>query len=118
MAMHAQPMPYNPWVPEQQGPTQPGQQGAIVFPSPVVPIRLPIFSIVIFLNDLVVKVLSVGSSSPIRLADQRRGMSDPVIESVEEGSVDGSTDAITMGRATRSYGRNQAAGTRTRSKAD
>ncbi|KAI5122983.1 hypothetical protein M0805_006861 [Coniferiporia weirii] len=101
MAMHAKPVPSNPYNPLPR-PVTPSQTSsdasAIRYPSPIVPIRLPIFAPVLWINDRVVRVLSVGGGS--RRYSQststgagvsggrKRGMSDATVESVEEGSGD------------------------------
>ncbi|KAF9036588.1 etoposide-induced protein 2.4-domain-containing protein [Panaeolus papilionaceus] len=66
MAMHAQPVPedpYNPMPPQIPGP----QDCAIHHPSPFIPIRLPIFALVLTINDAVVRVLNfVGGRRVVR----------------------------------------------------
>lgn len=80
--MYARPVPvdpYSPSLPDQQ-------QDGIQHPSPFVPIRLPVFSLVMWLNDLIVKVISVGGSVPPKKRTGRNEMT----ESMEEGSsIDG-----------------------------
>ncbi|KAJ3823767.1 etoposide-induced protein 2.4-domain-containing protein [Lentinula raphanica] len=76
MAMHARPVPNDPYNPVPE-------TDAIRHPSPFIPIRLPVFAPVMFLNDWIVRILSVGGGSKTRNA-HRRGMSDDA-ESVEEG---------------------------------
>ena len=73
--------PYNPLPPSGQG----GEQDVIRHPSPFVPIRLPIFALVIRLNDIIVWILSagpVGKRAPVR----SRAFSDAA-ESAEEGDT-------------------------------
>jgi len=77
LAMYARPMPVDPYSPLP--PNQ--QQDGIRHPSPLVPIRLPIFTVVIWLNDLIVRVLSVGGGSPSRKGIAR----NEVTETMEEG---------------------------------
>lgn len=66
MAMHARPGPYDPYnpIPAPSSATaashSQNQQQTTIHPSPYVPIRLPIFQPVIFINDWVVKILSLG----------------------------------------------------------
>ncbi|KAG9318863.1 etoposide-induced protein 2.4-domain-containing protein [Chiua virens] len=58
MAMHARPIPqdpYNPQVPSEKN-------DAVRYPSPLIPIRLPIFAAVIWLNDLIARILYLGGS--------------------------------------------------------
>ncbi|KAA1471315.1 hypothetical protein DENSPDRAFT_929466 [Dentipellis sp. KUC8613] len=62
MAMHARPVPYDPYNPlPPASQTGQGAQQSVLHPSPYVPIRLPIFRPVIFINDCVVRVLSLGT---------------------------------------------------------
>jgi etoposide-induced 2.4 mRNA len=58
MAMHAQPVPQDPFNPQLSL----EKTETVRYPSPLVPIRLPIFSAVIWLNDLIVRILSVGGT--------------------------------------------------------
>jgi len=82
--MDAQPMPkdpYNPLPPSGQG----AEPDIVRHPSPFVPIRLPIFALVMRLNDAIVWVLSagpVGKRAPVR----SRAFSDTA-ESAEEGDT-------------------------------
>ncbi|KAJ4488019.1 etoposide-induced protein 2.4-domain-containing protein [Lentinula aciculospora] len=76
MAMHACPVPADPYNPVSE-------RDVVQHPSPFIPIRLPVFAPVMFLNDWIVRVLSVGGGSRATNA-HRRGTSDDV-ESVEEG---------------------------------
>ncbi|KAH9967963.1 etoposide-induced protein 2.4-domain-containing protein, partial [Russula dissimulans] len=57
MAMHAHPVPTDPYSPSS--PTSASAGTPITHPSPYVPIRLRIFAPVIFLNDCIVSVLSL-----------------------------------------------------------
>ncbi|KZT60367.1 hypothetical protein CALCODRAFT_429402 [Calocera cornea HHB12733] len=67
MAMHASPVPRHPYAPvapspspaHPSSPSAAGPTPALL--SPFIPIRLPIFSPVIVVNELVVKALSVGT---------------------------------------------------------
>lgn len=79
LAMFSRPMPvdpYNPLPPNQQ-------EDGIRHPSPFVPIRLPVFAIVMSLNDVIVRVLSVGGGSPPRKGTGRNEMN----ETMEEGGA-------------------------------
>lgn len=58
MAMHARPVPQDPFNPQLSA----EKQDTVRYPSPLIPIRLPIFAVVIWLNDLIVRILSVGGS--------------------------------------------------------
>lgn len=76
MAMHARPVPNDPYNPLPESDT-------VRHPSPFVPIRIPIFALVLLLNDWIVRVLSVGGRSGARNT-HRRAQSDDA-ESVEQG---------------------------------
>ena len=65
MAMHARPVPIDPYNPMPPNKAHPGETEVIRHPSPFVPIRVPIFSIVIWSNDSIVKVLNVIGGRPI-----------------------------------------------------
>jgi etoposide-induced 2.4 mRNA len=94
MAMHARPVPLDPYNPLP--PTSSvtfvnrSTEGTIRHPSPFVPIRLPIFAVVIWLNDWIVRVISVGGgnggkgSGGARSIGKGRTMSDR-FEKAEEG---------------------------------
>jgi etoposide-induced 2.4 mRNA len=104
--MHAHPVPQDPY-----NPVPPMADETVRYPSPFVPIRLPVFAIVVWLNDLIVWVLSVGGG-------RRRGGGRPParhsrtlsdwVEGVEEGdgmetsSVQGHWREMTVGRGNRS----------------
>ncbi|KAI0069884.1 EI24-domain-containing protein [Panus rudis PR-1116 ss-1] len=89
MAMHAKPLPIDPY--------NPSGGETLVHPSPYIPIRIPIFAPVTFLNDLIIRIISVGSSTAGHLAGgghsrhrstarHSRTLSDDV-DSVEEGEA-------------------------------
>ncbi|KAF7338425.1 hypothetical protein MVEN_02068300 [Mycena venus] len=84
MAMHARPVPddpYSPGAPDNE---------VIRHPSPFIPIRLPIFALVMWLNDWIVRAVSVGSGrgSGPRTFKRNRAFSDGT-ESMEEGGGGG-----------------------------
>ncbi|KAN0076893.1 Etoposide-induced protein [Tylopilus felleus] len=56
MAMHAQPVPQDPFNPHLSS----DKNDTVRYPSPLIPIRLRVFAVVIWLNDLIVRILSVG----------------------------------------------------------
>ncbi|KAG6329129.1 hypothetical protein ID866_9960 [Astraeus odoratus] len=58
MAMTARPVPQDPYNPLPLA----DSGDSVRYPSPLIPIRLPIFAIVIWLNDLFVRILSVTGS--------------------------------------------------------
>jgi len=84
MAMNARPVPKDPYSPA-------GTEDTVRLPSPFIPIRLPVFAVVIRLNDWLVRIISIGgsgtrrnASDAPRAARQRRRMSEGV-ENAEEG---------------------------------
>lgn len=80
MAMHARPLPQDPYNPLPQS------DDTIRYPSPYLPIRMPVFALVIWLNDWVVRLLSVGTRTPSARSGHRRVPSDGGSEQVEEGA--------------------------------
>ncbi|KAJ8078714.1 hypothetical protein AAF712_001318 [Marasmius tenuissimus] len=84
MAMHARPLPIDPYSPSSAG----NEQAEVVkYPSPFIPIRLPIFAVVLFLNDWIVKIFSVGGgSSSHKRSRSKRALSEAT-ESIEEGDI-------------------------------
>ncbi|KAJ7098068.1 etoposide-induced protein 2.4-domain-containing protein [Mycena belliarum] len=88
MAMNARPVPDDPYGPLPDGSDHNGNDDVIRHPSPFVPIRLPIFAVVMWLNDAIVKAVSVGTgkgSGPASLR-RNRAFSDGS-ESVEHGGL-------------------------------
>ena len=89
MAMHAKPVPTDPYNPMPPLAAQrPGETDTIRHPSPFVPIRLPIFAVVIWLNDWVVRLLQVIGGRQIvrhKEAPRPRRFSD-ASESAEGGA--------------------------------
>ena len=88
MAMHARPVPDDPYSPLPPG-SRLNDNDVIRHPSPFVPIRLPIFALVMWLNDWIVWAVSVGSGRSTGPATFRRNraFSDGA-DSVEEGGGD------------------------------
>jgi etoposide-induced 2.4 mRNA len=91
MAMHAHPVPldpYNPLPPVSQiSSARSNTEEMIRHPSPFIPIRMPIFGVVIWLNDLIVRIISVGGGGRgggARSIVKGRTMSDG-FEKAEEG---------------------------------
>lgn len=89
MAMHAHPVPLDPYSPlTPLTPTNSSTDEIIRHPSPFVPIRLPIFAIVIWLNDWLVRIISLSGGSRGGNRGKRggrgRGLSDG-FERAEEG---------------------------------
>ena len=60
MAMHARPVPLDPYNPSRGGGG--ADDGGVRYPAPLLPIRVPVFAPVLFLNDWIVRVLSVGTA--------------------------------------------------------
>ncbi|KAJ7752007.1 etoposide-induced protein 2.4-domain-containing protein [Mycena metata] len=83
MAIHARPVPDDPYSPLPPGRSD---NEVIRHPSPYIPIRLPIFALVMLLNDWIVRAVSVGSgrSSGPSSFRRNRAFSDGT-DSVEEG---------------------------------
>lgn len=71
MAMHAHPLPLHPYSPVSDLSDSQDTR----YPSPFVPIRLPVFALVIWLNDWVVRLISVGAGGGGKRAlGQGRGL--------------------------------------------
>ncbi|KAH8117588.1 etoposide-induced protein 2.4-domain-containing protein [Phellopilus nigrolimitatus] len=100
MAMHAKPVPSNPYNPvprAMKSSYESSDSNSIRYPSPFILIRMPIFAPVLWINDRVVRVLSVGGRRSRQYnqgagaranTSGRRAMSDTTVESVEEGDGD------------------------------
>ncbi|PSS22651.1 hypothetical protein PHLCEN_2v3017 [Hermanssonia centrifuga] len=89
MAMHARPIPIDPYNPVGD------QEEHLRHPSPFIPIRIPVFTPVVFLNDLIIRIINLGSSvggssgrggTNVANLGRRRALSESV-ESVEEGGA-------------------------------
>ncbi|KAG5647147.1 hypothetical protein DXG03_001102 [Asterophora parasitica] len=78
--MVARPVPSDPYTPLPPATRSDGSE-IIRHPSPFIPIRLQVFALVIWLNDTVVRVLSIG---PRRGPGQELTLSDTT-DAVEEG---------------------------------
>lgn len=91
MAIHAHPVPAYPYAPTPPLPsstssTSPNPEETIIHPSPFIPVRLPIFALVIALNEAVLRVVSVGTG--VRAVSGGRSGVDTglgELEGVEEG---------------------------------
>lgn len=82
--MHARPVPTDPYSPLSSiSSPNSGDNDTIRHPSPFIPIRLPVFALVVWLNDAIVKLLSVGGKPKRNL--RNRAFSDAP-ESAEEGA--------------------------------
>ncbi|KAI6045447.1 etoposide-induced protein 2.4-domain-containing protein [Pisolithus marmoratus] len=77
MAMTARPAPQDPYNPLSASDT-------VRYPSPLIPIRLPIFAIVIRLNDILVQILSITGSAG-QVTRHHRALSHSS-EKAEEGA--------------------------------
>ncbi|TDL27609.1 hypothetical protein BD410DRAFT_740801 [Rickenella mellea] len=106
MAMRANPVPSHPYNPLPPSPTSP-PDAPIRYPSPFIPIRIPVFAPVIWINDAIVSVLSVGIGkgkgdrrTTIQKVRRPRGMSESTVASVEEGTFDERIEMKTLGSPT------------------
>ena len=100
MAIQARPLPQDPYNPS-------GSDNPLRHPSPFIPIRIPIFTPVVWLNELIVRLISfVGSAAggrpastgvgglrePAGWGERRvRRMPSDSVESVEEGEAEGTS---------------------------
>ncbi|KAF9466335.1 etoposide-induced protein 2.4-domain-containing protein [Collybia nuda] len=83
LATHGRPVPLDPYNPLPQDNSDTPQH-----PSPFVPIRIPVFGIIMWLNDLIVRILSVGGGPSKRSSTSRnRAISDDARENVEDGDT-------------------------------
>jgi len=132
MAMHARPVPvdpYNPLPPPTPIPSSSHEETdtGIRHPSPFIPIRLPIFAVVIGINDAIVRVLNFiggrpivrhahssnpsmggGSGPGLGPSGRRRALSDSA-ESAEDGqggmrSAESMVDTLVFGGSGNSKG--------------
>ncbi|KAI0328119.1 hypothetical protein GY45DRAFT_1355346 [Cubamyces sp. BRFM 1775] len=99
MAMYARPLPLDPYNPALSvGSRAHGAEDDVArYPSPLIPIRIPVFAPVIWLNDWIVRILSVGTSTGgssgynarggrgAGVGTQHRRVPSDSVESVEEG---------------------------------
>lgn len=92
MAMYARPVPLDPYNPASSIRGAHGNDDTIRYPSPLVPIRIPVFAPVIFLNDWIVRILSVGTVGSAsaaysggRSGARHRRIPSDSVESIEEG---------------------------------
>ncbi|TFK42988.1 etoposide-induced protein 2.4-domain-containing protein [Crucibulum laeve] len=104
LAMHARPVPadpYNPLPPISAA--NPNEVDVIRHPSPFVPIRIPIFVLVIWLNDIIVSVLSVGGGKPVknRGPERSRAFSDATENAEEGGGIELNTVSSVSSRPVR-----------------
>jgi len=99
LAMGARPVPIDPYNP------QASDADPIKHPSPFIPIRLPVFALVLWMNDALTRLLSIGSSAGSS-GGRARTLSDHG-ESIEEGDMmqrrsrqpaRGVTDRVRIGR--------------------
>ncbi|ETW85470.1 hypothetical protein HETIRDRAFT_443500 [Heterobasidion irregulare TC 32-1] len=85
MAMHARPVPYDPYNPVPPSPSPGSQQQPILHPSPYIPIRFPVFVPVIFINDCIVRILSLGTRGGRSRFTSGGSKAYETAESVEKG---------------------------------
>ena len=92
MAMHAHPLPTYPYAPTPPITNTATGEERVVHPSPLIPVRIPMFAPVIAVNNTVLKVLS-GLGNSGRVAGAQRGRkswdggrdAEAEMEGVEEG---------------------------------
>ena len=104
MATRAHPAPIHPYNPTSSlsGPgTNTGSGPPIRYPSPFIPIRMPIFAVVIWLNDGIVWLLSVGGGPKSTVTKRPRGLSESSVVSVEEGNFDQNVEMKAFGSTMR-----------------
>ena len=85
MAMHARPVPYDPYNPVPPLPSPGSQQQPVLHPSPYIPIRFPVFVPVIFINDCIVRILSLGTRGGRSRFTSGGSKAYETAESVEKG---------------------------------
>lgn len=82
MSIHARPIPIDPY--------NPSGEDALRHPSPYMPIRIPIFTVVLWLNDVLIRIIGLvgtvgGGGQRASLRDAHRRMLSDGVDSVEEG---------------------------------
>ena len=86
MAIHARPAPIDPYNPAGGDP--------IRHPSPFVPIRIHVFTPVVWLNDIIIRIISlvghVGGPRPSSTASRHRRVPSDSVDSVESAEEGGS----------------------------
>lgn len=106
MAVRSRPLPADPYHPIPSEGSE-----AIRYPSPFIPLRLPIFQPVILMNDLVVRVLSVGAGGKraasasaslrgARLKVGKKGEGYRSIDGLESVEEAGDTETIELHAST------------------
>jgi etoposide-induced 2.4 mRNA len=83
MAIHARPVPMDPYSPSPS----PNTGNIPCHPSPFIPIRLPIFAVVIWLNDWIVWGLSLGGGNHSRRHRRYGSVASDTAESIEMGEI-------------------------------
>jgi etoposide-induced 2.4 mRNA len=101
MAMRARPLPIDPYNPSPAVASRPGHsggddQGVVRHPSPFIPIRIPVFALVIWINDAIVRMLNALGGRPVRhghrpslSVDYKRGRYGRRDSVAEESAEDG-----------------------------
>ena len=97
MAMYARPVPLDPYNPTSSMRGAVGVDDTIRYPSPLVPIRIPVFAPVIWLNDWIVRILSVGTGGSasagygggrgVGIGTRHQRVPSDSVESIEEGEA-------------------------------
>ncbi|TFK84519.1 hypothetical protein K466DRAFT_496432 [Polyporus arcularius HHB13444] len=97
MAMYARPVPLDPFNPTSSVRGATGGDDIVRYPSPLVPIRIPVFAPVIWLNDWIVRILSVGTGGSasasygggrgVGTGTRHQRIPSDSVESIEEGDA-------------------------------
>lgn len=74
MAMRARPVPIDPYNPSLTRHVGDDHEEVIRHPSPFIPIRVRVFALVIWINDIIVRMLNALGARPVRHGD-RHGVS-------------------------------------------
>jgi len=101
MAMRARPLPIDPYNPSTSVTNKSryntsDDQGVVRHPSPFIPIRVPVFAFVIWINDAIVRMLNTLGGRPVRQghrhslsSDYKKGRYGRRDSDAEESAEDG-----------------------------
>ena len=87
MATHARPVPLDPYHPVASTRySDKNTNEAEIYPSPFIPIRLPVFAPVLWLNDRIIELLNIvaGGSTGAQIRKER--MRSPELDRTESGA--------------------------------
>jgi etoposide-induced 2.4 mRNA len=76
MAMRARPLPIDPYNPSSSpltGHSGDEHEHVVRHPSPFIPIRIPVFALVIWINDAIVRMLNALGGRPVAHGHRRGG---------------------------------------------